>query len=739
MTIFRPTLAILLSSALAPHFVSAGEDVSFRNDVMAVLSKSGCNMGVCHGNKNGKGGFKLSLRGEDPAFDFSVLTRDVSARRTNLLDPEQSLILLKPTMHVPHEGGRRFEAGSPEYEILRRWIAAGLPRDRDEAPRLARLDVTPLEQVLVEPQNETAIRALATWSDGTTTDVTRLAVCEASSQTVTVSGDGVVRREGFGETTLIVRFLDRQSAIRLAFIPERPGFTWNGPEPAGFIDEHVFAKLRRLRMNPSDLCDDSVFIRRAFLDLLGLIPTADEARQFVADSNPGKRARLVDELLERPEFAEFWALKWADLLRIEEKTLDRKGVQNFHAWIRTSIATGQPLDEFARELVAARGSTYASPASNYYRAMRDPLMRAESTAQVFLGIRLGCAKCHNHPFDRWTQDDYYGWASLFARVDYHVLENRRRDSNDKHEFDGEQIVYMPDSGEVTNPRTGAPQPPQFLGDGARGLDDGRDRLLQLADWIARRDNERFVKTQVNRVWFHLLGRGIVDPIDDFRATNPPSHPGLLDELARGFVEHGFDLRRLVRTIMNSRTYQLSAVPNETNRDDEANFSRALVRRMSAEQLLDSLTRVTGVPVEFSGYPVGMRAGQLPGVIAARRRDRPPQAGDQFLTLFGKPPRLQACECERSEESTLSQTFQLISGPLLHGMLSDAGNRLGGMSASASDEDAIVELYWTVLSRPPSEAECAAAVGLVQSAEERRTGLEDVAWALATSNEFVLRR
>ena len=743
MKLLRPLLTVsLITAVVSLPAAAADDDVSFRNDVQAVLSKAGCNMGVCHGNKNGKGGFKLSLRGEDAAFDFGVLTRDVGARRTNPVDPDASLILLKPTMQVPHEGGKRFDADSPEYAILRRWIAAGLPPDREETPRLVGLSVTPTEQVLVEPDDAIPLQVQAAWSDGRSTDVTRLAVYEPSAQTVTISPDGVVRREDFGELTVLVRYLDRQAAVRLAFVPARPDFAWQAPEPANVIDEHVFAKLRRLRINPSEVCDDAVFVRRASLDLLGLIPTADEARAFVHDADPHKRARLIDDLLQRPEFAEFWALKWADLLRIEEKTLDRKGVQNFHAWIRTAIATDRPVDEFVREIIGSRGSTYASPASNYYRAMRDPLMRAETTAQVFLGIRLGCAKCHNHPFDRWTQDDYYGWANLFARVEYRVLENRRRDDNDKHEFDGEQIVYMSRKGEVTNARTGEPQPPQFLGDGSHAFDrdSGQDRLEQLAGWIARPDNERFVKTQVNRVWFHLLGRGIVDPIDDFRATNPPSHPELLDTLARDFVEQDFDLRHLIRTIMNSRTYQLSAVPNDTNRDDGANFSRAQVRRLSAEQLLDSLSRATGVPVEFTGYPVGTRAGELPGVTAARRRGSPPEEGDQFLKLFGKPPRLQSCECERSDESTLSQTFQLISGPLLNDLLTDSENRLAELSsASGSPDNAVDELYWAILNRAPSESERRSAVEFLTAASSRRQSLEDLTWALVTSNEFVLRR
>lgn len=717
-----------------------GGDVSFRNDVMAVLSKAGCNQGVCHGNKNGKGGFKLSLRGEDPNGDFLALSRDLSGRRVNVVHPEESLILLKPTMQVPHEGGRRFSADDPEYRILKAWIAAGVPSDSDDAPRLEDLTVTPTSRVIVDPVDHVQLEAMARFSDGTTRDVTRLAVYETDKQTVEVSVDGRVQRRETGEVTVTVRYLDRQVPVRLAFIPARPDFAWSGPQPANFIDEHIFAKLRSLRMNPSPVCDDTVFIRRAYLDLLGLLPTAEEARQFVASSDPDKRNQLIDALLSRPEFAEFWAQKWSDLLRNEEKTLDRKGVQHFYAWIRHSIAVGKPLDQFVRELIASRGSTYSNPPANFYRALRDPLTRAESTAQLFLGVRLQCAKCHNHPFDRWTQDDYYSWANLFARVDYEIIENRRRDRNDKHEFDGEQIVYMADKGGVKHPETGQTPAPRFLAAGARPIDPDDDRLLQLAEWLTSPDNEQFARAQVNRIWYHLMGRGIVDPIDDFRATNPPANPELLDALADDFVTHGFDLRHTIRTMMRSRTYQLSAVPNETNRDDQINFSHALVRRLSAEQLADAVSYVTGVAISYNGYPLGVRAGALPGVRAIRFRDKRPSRGDAFLTLFGKPPRLETCECERSNETTLSQAFQLISGPLVNDLLRDSENRLGRLLGSQrTDAEIVEELYWTALSRPPTEDEQSAALAHLERASSRRVGLEDLAWSLMNANEFLLRR
>ncbi len=716
--------------------------VSFRNDVMAVLSKAGCNMGVCHGNKYGKGGFKLSLRGDDPGWDFSVLSRDLNGRRVNPLEPDASLLLLKATMQVPHEGSRRFKVGSPEYDILRRWIASDTPPDLPETPRLKEVLVEPRDVVLVEPADKVQLAVTASFSDGSRRDVKGLAVYEASNQLAEVGHDGLVQSRGVGTTTIIVRYLGRQAPVRIAFVPARPDFVWSGPAPANFIDEFIFARLKELRINPSLLASDTVFLRRAFLDLLGILPTADEARQFVRDARTDKRARLIDELLERPEFADAWALKWSDLLRVEEKTLDRKGVQNFHAWIRGSIARDKPLDQFARELIAARGSTYRDPAANFYRAMREPFMRAESTAQVFLGVRLQCSKCHNHPFDRWTQDDYYNWANLFARVEYRVLENRRRDTNDSHEFDGEQIVVMAREGDVKDPRTDKPAAARFLGHDTVNLPSDSDRLLALSEWLASSSNKLFVDTLANRIWYHLLGQGIVDPIDDFRATNPPVNPQLLEALSAELVSHNFSLRHLVRTIMNSQVYQSSSVANDTNRDDEVHFSRAKAQMLPAEQRADAMAQAAGVSLKFAGYPEGLRAGELPGVAAVRDRDREsrPTLADVFLQEFGKPPRLQACECERSSEPTLSQTLRSVSGPFVADLLRRRDNRLQKLvDGGRPTYELVDELYWVALSRAATPEERQASAAHVDSQSDRRPGLEDVLWALMNSKEFLFRR
>ena len=766
-------LATLFAAALVCFLEGRAEDVSFRNDVMAVLSKAGCNAGGCHGNANGKAGFKLSLRGQDPDLDYAALTREEFGRRTNPLEPAQSLVLLKATTTLTHEGGKRFSPEAPEYATLLRWIAEGATSDVETAPKLTRIEVVPREQFLVEPASAVAIRATAYFSDGTQRDVTRQAVYDAANQVAKIAPDGLVSRESFGETTVLVRYLDQQLPVRIAFIPARPDFKWANARPENFIDGEIFAKLKTLRMNPSARCTDEIFLRRSYLDLVGLLPSADEARAFVADRRRDKRAKLVDRLLERPEFADFWALKWADLLRVEDRTLDRKGTEIFHRWIRQSFAGHKPLDQFARELVTARGSTYLNPPANFYRANRDPVTRAEAVAQVFLGTRLQCAQCHNHPFDRWTQNDYYDWAAVFAKVNYKVLRNDRRDDNDKHEFKGEQIVYLARQAEVKNPRLGKPAHPRVLGSptqmemtssaGTMQSSDTAptatifastnfrhathknqrtpaDELEQLGDWLTSPTNPYFARSQANRIWFQLFGRGIVDPIDDFRPTNPPSHPALLDALAADLAKHCFDLHRTIRLIMNSQTYQFSSEPNDTNRDDELNFSRAYIRRLTAEQLLDAQFQVAGVVPQLRGYPAGTRAAQLPGSHTERRRGEKISNADLFLELFGKPQRLLTCECERSTDTTMGQAFQLISGPSVNELLTVPENRLSRLLASnQSDGELVAELYWTALTRTPTAREAERATTLLRGTKDRRAVLEDLTWSLLNAKEFLLRR
>jgi len=729
----------LLAALLLSTTVNAGEGPSFRRNVMAAISKAGCNLGTCHGNANGKGGFKLSLRGEDPAGDYQVLTRDVTSRRVNVLAPAESLLLRKPAMQLPHEGGLRFSVDSPEYAIFHDWIAAGARDDAGQATRVIKLDVEPREEIVTEPADHAQLKVVATLSDGSRDDVTRWACYEPSQPIVEISDAGRVTRTQPGEVTVVVRYLDHQVPVRLAFI-RRPAGEWESPAPRNRIDELVFGKLKSLHLQPAAVCDDSAFLRRAMLDLCGTIPTADEARQFVQSTDADKRRKLIDDLLDRPQFAETWALKWSDLLRNEERTLDRKGVDNFNTWLKIQMTNDRPWNEMARDLLSARGSTYSDPAANYYRALREPFARAETTAQLFLGVRLQCAKCHSHPFDRWTQNDYYAWTNAFSRVDYKVLENNRRDKNDKHEFDGEQVVFVPDSGEVKDPRTGQPRAPRMLDEHEQPLPATADRLDELAEWVVAADNPYFARAQVNRIWFHLLGRGLVDPIDDFRLTNPASHPELLEWLANEFRSEGYRLKPMIRLIMTSSTYQLASEADPSNARDELNYSHVIPRRIPAEAMADALVQVLGAPLNFTGYPAGTRAGELAGTGASVRRGRESTMGEQLLKTFGKPARQQSCECERVTTPTLAQTFQLVSGPVLDSMLVADNNSLGTWIAeNRSNSDIVRELYWAALSREPSDGEFRQANERIRTAGDRRAALEDLAWALVNSNEFLFRR
>ncbi len=452
------TMALLSRVALSTEVIP-----SFDHDIMAILSRAGCNMGACHGNLNGKGGLQLSLRGQDSWHDYLALTHDWSGRRIDRNDPDQSLMLLKPTSGVPHQGGQRIVPGTPEHRILRAWIAAGTPGPDPHAAQLRQLDVTPRETVMPIGSDPVQLRVTATFSDATQRDVTQLATYDVSNFVASVTPAGQIRPEEIGETSVSVRYLNGQVCVRLAFVPEKRKSAWTATTAQNWIDQPIADKLRRLGVPPVALAEDTVFVRRIFLDVLGRLPTRQEAEAFCTDSRPEKRAALIDALLCRPEFADFWALKWSDLLRNEEKLLDHNGVQAFHTWIRNALAANMPLDEFVRQLIAARGSTYANPPANFYRALRDPLTRGETTAQLFLGVRLQCEKCHNHPFDVWTQDDYYAWAGLFARIDYEIVENNRKDKFDKQEFVGEQKVILKDEGEVTNARTGEPAQPRFFG------------------------------------------------------------------------------------------------------------------------------------------------------------------------------------------------------------------------------------------------------------------------------------
>jgi len=704
--------------------------VSFRLDVAPLLSKAGCNMGACHGNLNGKGGFRLSLRGDDPAFDFVSLTRESFGRRIQREVPERSLIVLKPTGELLHEGGLRIAKGSPEEKALLRWIAAGAEDDVSKAPAVTRLEVSPAERVAGASTRSQQLMITAEFSDGTRRDVTRQASYDVNDPTVaSVSPDGRVEVVRPVETTVAVRYLGARGISRLAFVAERPGFAWNPPRAKNVVDTHVFAKLKRLRIQPSQTVDDRLFLRRAYLDAVGRLPTPDESRAFFADNDPEKRDKLVDRILGLPEFADFWALKWADLLRNEEKTMGAKGSWVFQRWLRDAFDRDLPLDEFARQILTAKGSTWTNPAASFYRTNRDPMTTAETVGQVFLGIRLQCARCHNHPFDVWTQDDYFGLSAYFANVSRKTINNVQADKLDKHEINGDEMIFLSGQPSMKQPRSGvslAPKPPNGPRPELGSDPDARD---DLASWLTR-DSRQFRLNLANRVWFHLMGRGVVEPVDDFRDSNPPSIPALLDALTNELESHGMRLRPLVALIMKSQTYQASSIPNESNRDDEANFARGTVRLLPAEVLLDAISQALGKPRSFTQAPAGLHAVQLPGV----------SLNESFLKTFGKPERLLTCECERSESTTLAQAFQLINGEVVRKGLEAEDNRVGRLLKSgASDETVLNELYLAALCREPTPRERERIFAhLFKAQDNRRKAWEDAFWAILSSKEFLLR-
>ena len=656
-----------------------------------------------------------------------------------MLRPGESLLLRKATGREQHEGGVRFTADSREYELLRGWIAEGC---RDDVPAVVPtgLSVTPTRAVLFAPDDRTRVRAVATFPNGSTRDVTGLATFEPTSVGIAdVRPSGEIVKVRDGELVVLVRYLHLQVPVRLAFLPDRPAPEFDEFVPSSDLDRHAVDLWRELRISPAPLCSDEVFVRRAYLDACGILPTADEARQFLADRDADKRAGLVDALLARPEFAGYWAQKWADVLRNDEKALDRKGVQVFHRWIKGWLAEDRPLNEFAAEIIAARGSTYQHGPANFYRALRDPYERAEAAAQVFLGLRVSCARCHNHPFDVWTQDDYHRFAALFDRVGYRVLENDKRDKFDQHEFVGEQIVYAMSDGGLKLPGGGAAVP-KFLGAATPDLSARADRLAAVAGWVADPANPFFARAQANRVWFHLFGRGLVEPNDDFKAGNPPSNPALLDHLADEFAAGGFRLRPFVRYVMSSRTYQLSAGVNESNADDETtHFSRAVVRPLQAEPLLDGVSRVLAVPIAFPGYPAAMRAGDLPAPAQVGQRFAA-TPGSRFLRVFGKPDRLLTCECERSDDPGILQAFQMLTGELVNDMLRSPDNAIGrAIAAGTTDEDLLDRMFLATLARYPTAAERVRLSAYLADALDRRSAWEDVVWGLLNSKEFLLKR
>jgi hypothetical protein len=701
----------------------AAGPVSFRNDAIAAMSVGGCNMGACHGSPSGKNGFRLSLRGQDPAFDLVQLTRDAFGRRVGNTHPETSLVFLKATGQVAHDGGVRFGATSLAGSILREWMRQGCGDDRDATP-LRSLQVLPGSRALATKSQQLLVRA--TFGDGIVRDVTPLTVFTSSDLNIAdVDAAGRVEFKRSGEVAIVSRYLGLLHVVQLSYIEPNAGFAWKNPPENNAVDKLVFAKLRALQLPPSELCTDGEFLRRVTLDLCCRLPTLEETNAFLADASPGKRNALIDRLLEEPTHVDFWTLKWLDVLKATKRNLGPQGLTLYRDWLKGHLAKNTRFDEVVRELMTARGDTYEVGPANYFRVARTSDETAEMTSQLFLGIRIQCAKCHSHPYEKWTQDDYCSQAAFFARID------RKPPAMKPKSGEPSEVIALSVRGEATNPRTGRTVPPQFLAGDVAAVKDDADRRAAFAGWLTGPGNPFFARAVVNRIWFHLMGRGIVEPVDDFRESNPPSHPELLDALARDFAKD-FDVKKTIRTILRSRTYQLSARTNDLNRDDVRYFSHANPRMLTAEQLFEAVCDVTDAHGTLPGLPKGARICALADLDAA------PNETKAFLKAFNQPARDLACECERATEGSLSQALQVLNGRLVQEKLSSSGRIARLLSEKLANEKILDELYLAAFARLPHEAERSAAMDYVSKASDRRRGWEDVFWAAMTSREFLLQ-
>ena len=696
--------------------------VTFLRDVAPILNKVGCTSGTCHGAAKGKNGFKLSLRGYDPQFDYEALLYDLSGRRFNRADPGRSLMLAKPTQEVAHGGGQRFEKNSDYYKIIYNWISQGVPFGDPEKDSVTDLQVEPKEILMPRPGEAVTAKVIAKFKDGQTRDVTREANIESNTPDVAKVGTSAdVKGERIGEATLLIRYQGKFAAVPVTIVNPKPGFAWKALAEYNYIDQKIDAKLQRLKIQPSPVVDDATFLRRVSLDLTGQIPTPDAVLAFLADPAPSrqKRSKTIDRLIASPAYVDHWTVKWGDLLQSSRKYLGDKGVYAFREWIHDSIAANKPYDRMVRELLTARGGSYDEPAANFFRVTRDAKPTMEKTTQVFLGVRMVCAQCHDHPFERWTQNQYYQMAAFFSavglRAGYEV---------------GEEIVFDQRAGyDMKHPKDGHVVRPEFLiasnGPVAVPADDSRRDAL--ARWIVSRDNPFFAKAIANRVWSYFFGKGIIDPVDDIRASNPPSNPALLDALTKDVLDHNFDLQYLMRTIANSRAYQTSIEVNEWNAGDRDNFSHAFPRRLSAEQLMDAVSAAAGARPNFPDVPEDTEAAQLVD----------PHIGKEgFLDVFGRPLRESACECERRTDFSLPQALNLVNGSTISDAVADPKGRVAGLVLSGKPDAAMVDnLYLASLGRPPSAEERERGVHYLAGGA-RATRAQDLLWALLNSKGFL---
>jgi hypothetical protein len=693
--------------------------VNFTREIVPILTKAGCNQGACHGSQHGRGGFKLSLFGFDAPFDHAQIVQSAEGRRVVVSDAESSILLQKPALVMDHKGGERFPLRSRPYNVIKRWLEDGVPEPSAKDPEVTGLEVWPAYRIMV-PGEEQQILVKATWKDGRTEDVTATAQFDTLNDGVAaVTPGGLVSAKALGEAHVMIRFCGQatvcQVTLPYARIEPYPQFAKNN-----FIDDKLLVKWKDLGLTPSSLCSDEDFLRRLYLDGIGTLPTPGEIKAFLADKAADKRQKAIDKVLDRPEFVDFWALKWGDLLRINRDFLTERGMWSFHNWVRANLRDKKPVDEMVRDIITAEGSTFTEGPANYFMVARTAADWAETTSQLFLGVRIGCAKCHHHPFEKWSQEDYAGMAAFFVRLG-------TKGSQEFGLFGREQVVYLRPSGEMTHPRKGSVVPPHPL-DGPV-MTDPLDRRVKLSEWLTSPKNPFFARNIVNRFWGYLMGRGLVEPLDDMRATNPASNPELLDALAEDFVTHKYDLRHLLRTVMNSRAYQLSSQSAPGNQADADNVhsARYRVRRLTAEQLADAIDFATGTREKYVGLPLGTRAIQLP------------DAGVKsfLLDVFGRPARQITCECERTAQPNIAQALHLLNGDFLNKKIANPKGRIENLFKEKKDMPAVVEeLYLVTLSRTPRPEEVQRALTWLGRAPTPREGAQDLLWALINSREFL---
>ncbi len=708
----RGTAKVAVENARVPH------RWSFGNEIVPIFTKSGCNSGGCHGSPSGRGGFRLSLYGFEPDYDYDQVTKESGGRRVDKKDPLASPLYQKPLMKVAHGGGVRFGENSEFGKRLRAWLAAGAPNEPDFDVRLQKVEIYPPQWTMPARGDRQQVVVVARRYGGSTQDVTAYARYGTNDdQVATVDDEGRINAVGPGETSIIVRYLGAVGVIPVRIPrPAVPAAAFANFAPLNALDEAVLARLKAARVPPADVAGDAEFLRRATLDACGVLPSPEDVRAFLADRSPDRRQKLVDVLLQRPEYVDLWTLRWSDLLRNNPRILQTKGMYAFHRWILDSVAQNKPWDRMARELIAASGSAHRVGPANWYLIAGSAEDRASAASQVFLGLRIECARCHNHPFEAWSQSDYYGFAAFFARV-------RTKNGPDENE----RLVFAAPDGEISHPRTRAIVKPRLLGGADLDFAPHEDRRDRLAAWMTAPENPFFARAIGNRLWNHFFGRGVVQPVDDVRLTNPPSNAALLDTLGKSVVRHRFDLKAVIREIMLSRTYQATSQADKRNRADRQLFSHALPRRLPAEVLLDAVNAATETGDRFGPYPPGTRAVQVPDI----------RVYHGFLAVFGRPQRNVACECERPEDTSLAMALDLINGGTVNSKLAHPQGRVAQLLKSGKpDADVIDELYLACLSRPPTGGETTAAAKLIAQAPNRKEGVEDVLWALLNMKEFL---